>query len=370
MSKYDAVVIGGGPAGSSCAKYLSERGLKVALIEKKKYPRFKLCGGALSSRINKYLEDDFKKEVLNVINKGVLGYRGKEYVEKEKSEVAYIIDRSSFDKYLSEKAQEKGTEVYENTEFLNFHEEKGKLIVNTSRGILTADFLIGADGFYSKVSKILGFKKRKYYRSIEFTAEGEMDFNSVVIEIGLVKRGYLWIFPKGDLLNVGIATTHNENLNEIIHEYLKKQKIVSINKTHKPRGWFIPFSEGKKDIHYGKGNVLLVGDAGNFVDPLLGEGIYYAYLSGILAGKSIIENPSNPLKTYKKLSEEIAKEFKYAGKIANLAYRFQKVAFKMGSGYTLENYMELLKGKRSYKEIYIKGWPSFLLNFIEKILST
>ncbi|GAB6066353.1 geranylgeranyl reductase family protein [Aquifex pyrophilus] len=364
MSKYDAVIVGSGPAGSSCGKYLAEKGLKVLIIEKKKLPRFKLCGGALSSRFSKYLPSDFKTKVLNVINRGVLGFRGEKSTVKEKKEVAYIIDRAEFDHYLTQKALSSGAELWEEVEFSGFMEEKGKIIVYTSKGKVEADFLLGADGFYSRISKLLGYKKEKFYRSVELLAEGDMDKESVIIEIGLVKRGYLWIFPKGDLLNIGVASTEKENLNKVLEEYLKKQRNVRLKKVYKLKGWFIPFTESEKDLHLGRGRVLLLGDAGNFVDPLLGEGIYYAYLSGLKAGKAILENPENPVEKYRKEVQDLLSEFIYAGKIAKLAYRFQKVAYRMGAGKSLEKYMELLKGKENYENLYKRGWVDFVRSFI------
>lgn len=363
MNRYDVLVVGAGPAGTAAAKYLSEKGLRVLIVERKNLPRFKLCGGALSARFSKYLPEDFRKKVLNTINRGILGFRGEKHIFKEEYEVAYIIDRDDFDFFLLEKALNEGAQLWEGVGFIDFERKGGSFIAETTKGKVKIDFIIGADGFYSNVAKKLGYKKKKFYKSIEFTAEGEMDFDSVIIEIGLVKRGYLWIFPKGGLLNIGIASSKKENLLKIIHEYLKKQKLVKIKKTYKPKGWFIPFTEIQGDIYLGKDRVLLVGDAGNFVDPLLGEGIYYAYLSGIKAAKSIVQNPQNPIEMYKKEVKDIVKEFIYAGKIAKLAYNFQKVAFLMGRGKSLENYMKFLKGNTTYEKLYKSGWIDFLKSF-------
>ena len=70
------------------------------------------------------------------------------------------------------------------------------------------------------------------------------------------------------------------------------------------------------------------------------------------AGETISHNPQNPVETYKELVKPLVKEFYYAGKIAKLAYKFQRVAYRMGSGVSMEQYSELLKGKITYEELY------------------
>jgi len=102
--RYDAVVVGAGPAGAMTAYHLSRGGLKVLLLEKKRLPRFKLCGGCLSARIDPYLPEGWKAKVLNTIRGGILGFRGKEFVSRSSErEVAYIVDRSDFDMFLSQR---------------------------------------------------------------------------------------------------------------------------------------------------------------------------------------------------------------------------------------------------------------------------
>jgi len=368
MERYDAVVVGGGPAGSTVARLLASAGLKVLILERKKFPRFKLCGGALSSRIASYLPKDFKRKVLNIIDGGFLGYKGQEFVEKSSGEVAYIIDRESFDLFLIEKALEEGAELLEETAFISMEQEGNLYRLRTSKGDFLADFVVGADGFYSRVASFLGMTPRTYYRSIELEAEGEIPKNRVIIDLGVVKRGYAWIFPKGDRLNIGIATTGRENLYELLVNYVKKHKLLKLKREEKPRGWFIPFRESANPENLGRDRILLCGDAGSFVDPLLGEGIYYAVLSGKALAESIIASPSRPLELYVKKVKPLLEEFGYAGKIARLAYRFQRVAFSMGGGYSLYNYMELLKGKRTYRELYLKGWKDFILHFLKSEL--
>ncbi|MFN3813824.1 MAG: geranylgeranyl reductase family protein [Aquificaceae bacterium] len=362
---YDVVVVGGGPAGSSSAFHLSQKGLKVLLLEKNKLPRFKLCAGCLSKRVEKYLPKGWERLVLNRVSSGILGYIGKECVETPFNEtVAYIVDRAQFDAFFVKRAQENGVQLVEEAEFLSFEKSCGKYKVFTSKGVFFADFIVGADGFYSKVSEALGLKKSKFFKAIEFFTPGELK-DKVIIDIGLVEKGYAWIFPKGDVLSVGLASTGRENLLNLLKVYTERRSLISNGKVY---GWHIPYAESERDVYYGSERVLLVGDAANLADPLLGEGIYYAVLSGLLLSEAIEKEPSKAIRLYKNLLKGVVSELVYAGKIAKIAYRFQRIAYRMGKGGFLKSYYRILKGEKGYKDVYVKGWFYFLKEFIKENL--
>lgn len=352
--KCDALVVGGGPAGSSSAYHLSRLGLKVLLLEKKPLPRFKLCAGCLSARTLSLLPKGYEKLLLNRIRGGRLAFHGEEHRLEASEEVAYIVDRRDFDHFLVLKALESGAELLRG-EFLGLQEEGARYRVYTTGGSFLVDYLVGADGAHSKVARILGYKKKKLFKSLELFTEGDLR-DEVFIELGLLRRGYLWLFPHADGVSLGLASTHKEDLFKILFEYSKAKGI----RFKHPLGWHIPYAEGEKDIHIGRGRVLLVGDAANMTDPLLGEGIYYALWAGSLLAGSVKIEPSNPTASYRKLLRPISEELHYAGKIAKLAYSFQGIAYNMGKSFALKSFYELLLGRRSYKELYKGGLFSFL----------
>ncbi len=358
---YEAIIVGGGPAGASTAYHLSRLGLKVLILEKEKLPRFKLCAGCLSARTLRLLPDGYKGLLLNTIRSGRLGYRGlMEYEIDAGREIAYVVDRGQFDYFLVQKALESGADLLM-ASFTGFEREGSLYRVYTDIGSFYTHYLIGADGFYSKVAKLLGYKKRKFFRSLELFTEGDPR-DRVLIEIGWVSRGYLWVFPHGEGVSVGIATTGREDLLELLKNYTLKRGIDF----KPPRGWHIPFPEGKEDIHIGRERALLVGDAANMTDPLLGEGIYYALWAGELLSKAIVENPSQPAKAYWRLLKPMVEELIHAGKIAKLAYRFQSVAFRMGRDYALKSFYRILTAEETYKGLYWKGLFGFLRSLTEE----
>lgn len=366
MRSYDVIVIGGGPAGSSAAYYTSKNGLKVLILEKCKVPRFKLCAGCISKRIAPYLPEGWERFVLNRIRGGILGYAGKEEFELlAEEDIAYITDRAEFDTFLLEKAQEKGADIIEECEVLGFETCGKRYRVTTSKGDLYTDFVIGADGFYSNTAKILGYRKSKFFKALEFFTRGDLD-QKVMIDIGLVKRGYAWIFPKGENLSVGTACTQKGDLKRVLTEY---SKLKGVKPEGRMYGWYIPYIEKEGDVFYGKDRVLLVGDAANLTDPLLGEGIYYAVWSGKLAAQALAVSPSKPTEQYRKLLKDLVSELVYAGKIARLGYKFQKVAYTMSKRGILKSYYDLLLGKTSYRDLYRKGLFYFLKELVKEYAS-
>ncbi|MEN3027836.1 MAG: geranylgeranyl reductase family protein [Aquificaceae bacterium] len=353
--KFDAVVVGAGPAGASCAYHLSRSGLKVLLLEKERLPRFKLCAGCLSARTLQLLPEGYEGLLLNRIRSGRLGFRALEEVRVEAGEeIAYIVDRSLFDHFLVRKAQERGAELME-AEFLGFEVERGGYRVFSSKGSFRTGFILGADGAHSRTARLLGFQRKSSYRSLELFTEGRLE-EEVLIEIGWVKRGYLWLFPKGDGVSLGVATTGKEDLLKILGAYSALRGL----KYRHPRGWHIPFLEKERDLALGKERVLLVGDAAGMADPLLGEGIYYALWAGKLLSEAVLKEPSEPLRAYRRLLKPLLEELFHAGKIARLAYLFQRVAYRMGKEYALRSFYRVLRGEESYRNLYRKGWLGFL----------
>ncbi|GAB6078838.1 geranylgeranyl reductase family protein [Hydrogenobaculum acidophilum] len=367
MERYDVIVIGGGPAGAGASYELADAGAKVLVLEKAKYPRPKLCAGCISKR-SIHLFPDFN--IKNTIKGGILGFKGEVFVEKKKDECAVIVDREEFDYVLISKAQEKGAKLLEETTAKDIELTPTVRKVITDKGIFEADYIIGADGYHSITRKSIACKdtSRKFFMAMEVRVPKEdlKDFpdDEVLIDIGVVKRGYGWYFPQGEFVNIGIATAEKEDLLNIFKNYAKNHKLFPIDLSkYRIKSWFIPFTSKAQDLRLGRDRVFLTGDAGAMVDPLLGEGIRYAYLSGSLSARAIKLAKKDANTLYERfVKNTILEDLVYAGKIASIVYNIQELSFKLSQDKALYMFFELLKGEKTYKDLYRWGWKELIKN--------
>jgi geranylgeranyl reductase family protein len=317
---YDIVIVGAGPAGSTCALYAARSGLNVLLLDKETFPRDKICGDAISGISLRFLQElDLQEEI-----EKAAGKRGKSMLvfapDGSSTEISFtprgrslehfniLCRREILDNILFQRAkQEVDTlEGFTVNDILmnNGHvcgirglDEKGR------EKELRANVIIGADGCRSVIARKAGLyhldpkhqviATRAYY-------EGVSDMKDA-IEIHFVNKvipGYFWIFPLRDnRVNVGLGMVHREimkrriNIREAHIEATRSPRLCDRfqNATmHGPiRGWNLPLAHKNRKM-VGDG-VLLIGDAAGLVHPLSGEGISFSMLSGYLAAQLIAE---------------------------------------------------------------------------------
>ena len=341
---YDVIIIGGGPAGSTAGIYLSKKGYNVLIIDKEKFPRDKLCGGALTEKTISLLKD------LGISNyRNVIDYETPEYGILWKNEEIYrgkspysfrFVKRSEYDSFLLNHAKKSGACVLEGHRVVNIDFKKREILLSDGK-IFRYRFLIGADGVNSTVRKLLlreGLIKAERWRknlanAVEiYISRKDVDFNKdyPLIILGYVKWGYGWVFPNRDRFVVGIGglIDRNGNLKESLN--LMLSAFFPGFRLRKIMGHTIPFGNFVEKPCYE--NVFLVGDAGGITNPASGEGIFSAQKSGLLAALSL--ESENPCDRYKELLDRyIYRDFKRDLKIRNIVYRLNS---KLLTGYAFK----------------------------------
>ncbi len=161
--KYEVVIVGAGPAGSTAAKFLSEKGIKVLLLDKSKFPRDKPCGGGIPIRVLKsfkYLEE---KELIDSYSYGGFAYfsSSDSKVTLQKNEPIYAtLIRKVFDYDLVKLAIKSGATFIDGTKVndVKIFEDRAKIILD-NKSEIESQIVIGADGIWSVVAKKVGLGK-------------------------------------------------------------------------------------------------------------------------------------------------------------------------------------------------------------------
>jgi len=314
MEKYDLIIVGAGPAGSTAAYYTS--GLKVLIIDKSDFPRHKACGGGLMSSRDWHLELDnyakIKDQLTAYSCESLKLYWKDDYIINRHFKHFFDqISRYQFDNLLLEEALKK-----DNVSFLKFDLQKiekttfeGKpgYVLTDGQKSLFAKKLIGADGMHSKVAKFIGNRPLTrnefgYCLECDVTCE-KKDLNVYVVAGFMDEIGYGWIFPtaNGYQIGIGIVRKPKHNLQYYLDAFFQwslKNKILpekyAVQKTF---GGALPLKVMRT---YCTDDILLCGDAMGLVKLLTGEGIYYAMMSGKYAGLAFSHNSTKLKKYYKK----------------------------------------------------------------------
>ncbi len=310
MSDYDAIVIGAGPGGSAAAHLLADAGMRVALIDKESFPRDKLCGGMLSERTEKVYKSIFGggwDDVYEFSSSGArFFYKDRLLNEVNDYRPIFFTNRSTLDHHLVKLACARGATLLEKTCAASLEPDNGLVRLKNGTSI-SGDFIIGADGVASMVARDLGFsmQKKKLAASleIEYPRQGKLaNLDRPEIYFGFIRWGYGWVLPKKDTLTIGIAglVQKNQGLKSSFNAFL--EQVCTGVPDIKWKGHPLPFCNFM--LRPGKGNILLVGDAGGFVEPVTGEGIAFAMQSGSYAAHAILDaincgNPQSAVQFYR-----------------------------------------------------------------------
>jgi len=307
----DAVIIGAGPAGTTAAFILAAGGLKVTLLDRRDFPRPKLCGGLLTWKTIQGLESLFHISPQNLAANGVLLHATMEYGVSGRRRCAvrrtldypfHLVDRETYDHFLLQLAISAGADFRPGAAVASV--DLARCEVATQNGEnWTGRFIIGADGVNSRVRRAL-LQARKVAEprhpgtaaALECFVPRQMGVfpDHPAIYYGFIPWGYAWLFPGKREQILGIAALRAKAgrrvaagfRNFLTHLDLADPNALPIQAHAIPYGNYLETP--------GHANVLLVGDAAGLADPFLGEGIYYAHRSAQLAAQAVLESRTHP----------------------------------------------------------------------------
>ncbi len=313
MLNYDVVVVGAGPAGSTAAKFLSEAGVKVLLIDKSKFPRDKPCGGGIPIRTLKKFKYIGEKNLIESYSYGgclhSISPKCMLEIPKNKPLIAMVL-RKKFDYELVKLAIDCGTTFYDGKTVQNINILDNKASIKLSDDSeIESQMVIGADGVWSTIAKQCNLRSGNtdiglsLFQEIPITTDSLDKYYTEkrVVHIYLKLQdlvGYGWIFPKKKHLNIGICefesnankSKNRKNLKNIFSDFieiLKQDKLIPKNICLKKyRGAALPLKPITKTY---TNRVILCGDAAGLINPATGEGIDYAMSSGYIASGVVVE---------------------------------------------------------------------------------
>ena len=299
MESCEVLIVGGGPAGSSCARRLCEAGIDTIVLDKATFPRDKVCGGWITPAVVEELGIDLAKYGRGRVLQAITGFRtgrmGDAEVETEYGRpVSYGVRRFEFDEYLLRRS---GARLTLGKPLTSVERSGAEWVVN---GEIQARLLIGAGGHFCPVARFLGASARK--EEAVAAQEVEFEMSAEQREACAIRgdapelyfcpdlKGYGWCFRKGDFLNIGLGRLDAHSLPTHVSDFvrwLKESGKVGFDLPASMRGHaYLIFREAKRQI-VGEG-VLLIGDAAGLAYSQSGEGIRPAIESGLLAAKAVV----------------------------------------------------------------------------------
>ncbi len=307
----DVIVVGAGPAGSTAAKKLAEEGIKVLLLDKATFPRDKPCGGGLPTRVQKRFP--YIQPFIDSISYGSITYssslRYKYNLIREKPFLLMVL-RKDFDNSLLSLAKRAGAVFLDGKSVVDVVVQKDKVSVMLDDGkTMESHVVIGCDGMHSVVAEKTNMSKQLEVLCVALMQEQPMTpkqlmtfFTKKHLIYLFIKAhgiaGYAWVFPKKNCVNIGIGEFQSavskarpkiplKETYEALITTLKEKKLLPAEfPVANLKGATLPIFPLENT--YGD-RVLLCGDAAGFINPITGEGIYYAMVSGYLAANVIAE---------------------------------------------------------------------------------
>jgi geranylgeranyl reductase family protein len=294
VPRYDAIVVGAGPAGSTCAYRLASAGASVLLLDRARFPRDKPCGGGVTGRAARLLPFSIAPVVEDTVTSVRMRLRYGPWFERGGDDpLVLMTQRLRLDAYLVEQAVAAGVELREGAKVTAVEAGPGGTAVTAGGELFEAEALIGADGVNGICAKALELGGNQALGvalegNVPYAALGDGYRGRAVLELGIVPGGYGWVFPKGDHANIGIGGWEREGprLRASLADLCAAHG-VDAEELEGVRGYRLPLREPRSTL--ARGRAAVIGDAAGLVDPISGDGMFEAFLSGRLAAEAVTD---------------------------------------------------------------------------------
>ncbi len=301
METCDALIVGGGPAGSSCAWQLRQHGLDVVVMDKAQFPREKVCAGWITPAVLATLQVDAGEYARQRVLQPIRAFRtglieGGNVETRYPDTVSYGIRRYEFDDYLLRRS---GARLQLGQGLDSLLRDGNRFIVNNA---ISTPMIIGAGGHFCPVARFMGARvgageptiaarEIEFRMSPEQISHCEVQGDTPELYFCRDMKGYGWCFRKGNYLNIGLGREESHRLAEHLEQFCRflrqRGKIPDDIPERFPGHAYLLYGHAVRKI-IDKG-ILLVGDAAGLAYPQSGEGIRPAVESGLMAADTILE---------------------------------------------------------------------------------
>ncbi|MEE9610783.1 MAG: hypothetical protein V3W19_05995, partial [Desulfatiglandales bacterium] len=305
-----------------------------------------------------------------------LGTDSLRFTTRRDDPIISMTMRDEFDFLLISAAKEAEADIRSECKVLDVIVGADKLELVTSEGPLFARFVVAADGAMGTMAMKTGWQETRHLiPALEceaFVSDGLLEKlgPTARFDFGVVPFGYAWIFPKKGHLSAGVLSMRrgSVNLNSLLEGYMKLNGLDKIVRT-KRHGFLIPVSPRKDG--FVRGRVLLTGDAAGLADPITGEGITFAVLSGQIAAKALLDGAFDEARVKvlyeSELLRKILPELRLGRALAKLTYDYPRLLrrlFKLYGQEFTEAVTDVVMGKKTYRELFSN--PMNYLKFFRK----
>ncbi len=376
---YDVVVIGGGPAGASAAKVLAEAGADVLVLERRTFPRHKLCAGLLTWKTMDAIERVFGETPERLLKTGAVNHASDRYRVRHKGRILlegkmfhpfHFARRKDLDALLLDRAEQAGARVVCGDKVVRADPLTGEVETGSGKRV-AAGHIIGADGALGVTRQAFPILGRAWRAELGTGLEIFLDRNGPhlsgaahedltadfpTVYSGFIHAGYSWTFPHKNHVVVGVGGLNRGGVSRFRPSFMEFIRFLGLPESLGAgvRAHPLPFGNFLRRPAHGR--ALLAGDAAGFVETLFGEGIYYAVRTGELAGQAsaiALRTGAAPAVPYlSELRRDVFPEFIYSRRLRKALFRGMRLGappvslFLQAGGGRL---IEMVHGVRSYK---------------------